>query len=243
MIDFTTEVVAFVAPPQGGASVQATGEVDMMRWVGAWLLAGLGLCTCLPTVAQELRVGITDRLQYLDVVHDGKKVRIQRVQDVQHRLTDSWARTSRPCPPACVQPLRAAPGVDTVAELELLDFLDRPARAGTGLLLDVRAPELYRVETIPGATSLPFTILTSDNPHLDKVLGAMGARRAGVQWTFDDARELLLFCSGPWSDDAAKAIRAILALGYPPGKIKYYRGGLQSWRSLGLTTVVPARTP
>lgn len=213
----------------------------MNRWVGALVILGSCASLCLPAFGQELRIGISERLPYLDVVHEGKKVRIQRIQDAQHRLTDSWARTSRPCPPSCVQPMRPAPGIEPVAELELLDFLDQAGRTGEGLLLDARVPDLHRIETIPGAVNVPYTVLSSDNPHLDKVLTALGARRVGPQWTFEGAKDLLLFCSGPWSDDAAKAIRAILALGYPPNKIRYYRGGLQSWRSLGLTTVVPAR--
>jgi hypothetical protein len=33
----------------------------------------------------------------------------------------------------------------------------------------------------------------------------------------------------------------LLALGYPAHKIKWYRGGMQSWKSLGLTTVFPEK--
>jgi hypothetical protein len=32
-------------------------------------------------------------------------------------------------------------------------------------------------------------------------------------------------------------IRKLIALGYPPELLKYYRGGMQAWRSVGLTTV------
>ncbi len=31
--------------------------------------------------------------------------------------------------------------------------------------------------------------------------------------------------------------KALLNLGYPPHKLKWYRGGMQSWEQLGLTTV------
>jgi hypothetical protein len=33
----------------------------------------------------------------------------------------------------------------------------------------------------------------------------------------------------------------LLALGYPAHKLKWYRGGMQSWKSLGLTTVPAAK--
>ncbi|HAY41475.1 MAG TPA: sulfurtransferase, partial [Gammaproteobacteria bacterium] len=30
---------------------------------------------------------------------------------------------------------------------------------------------------------------------------------------------------------------ALLQIGYPASKLKYYRGGMNSWQSLGLSTV------
>jgi rhodanese-related sulfurtransferase len=33
------------------------------------------------------------------------------------------------------------------------------------------------------------------------------------------------------------AIRALLSLGYPEHKLKYYRSGMNAWHSLGLSTV------
>ncbi len=207
-----------------------------MRWLGWALLlwsAASGIA------AQELKVGISEQRAYLDVQHDGKTVRIQRIQDTSHRLVDSWSKTSRPCPPACVQPMQVSPGVQTVGELELLDFLDRRVRAGQGLLLDNRQPEFFKQETIPSALSVPQAVLKRDNPHLAKVLLALGARRQGERWDFKDAKALVLFCSAVWCDESTKAIRSMLALGYPAEKLNYYRGGLQAWRAVGLTTVVP----
>ena len=34
-------------------------------------------------------------------------------------------------------------------------------------------------------------------------------------------------------------IRALAKLGYPLNRMHYYRGGMQMWQILGLTTVVP----
>jgi rhodanese-related sulfurtransferase len=211
----------------------------MHGWLSLTVVAGaVGLS--LGVGAQELRVAITAQRPYLDVQHEGKLVRIQRIQDTNHRLIDSWSRTSRPCPPACIQPMQIAPGVLSVGELELLDFLDQQVRNGRGVLLDNRLPEFFRLETIPSAINLPFGVLQRDNPQVAKVLEALGARRQGDQWNFQQAKELLMFCSAVWSDDSARAVRALLTLGFPADKLKYYRGGLQAWRLQGLTTVVPA---
>lgn len=38
---------------------------------------------------------------------------------------------------------------------------------------------------------------------------------------------------------APRAINALLALGCPPGKIYYYRGGMQLWQMFGLTVIAP----
>lgn len=215
-----------------------------MRRGSAWAISTvLLLLHGTQAFAQEVRVGIREQLAYVDVVHEGRKVRIQRIQDTQNRLVDNWARTSRPCPPACIQPLVPVPGVQPVAELELLDYLQNRVNAGQGLLLDTRAPELYRLETIPTAVSVPASILRPDHLGLEGVLTALGARREAGRWDFASAAELLLFCNGPWSDDSVRAMTSLVALGYPPHKLKYFRGGLHSWRALGLTTIVPARGP
>jgi rhodanese-related sulfurtransferase len=35
-------------------------------------------------------------------------------------------------------------------------------------------------------------------------------------------------------------IKGLLKIGYPAHKILWYRGGMQDWESLGLTTLKPA---
>lgn len=56
---------------------------------------------------------------------------------------------------------------------------------------------------------------------------------------FSRAKDLLLWCNGPWCDQSPRAIKGLLRVGYPPHKICYYRGGMQMWMLMGLTTVVP----
>jgi rhodanese-related sulfurtransferase len=47
----------------------------------------------------------------------------------------------------------------------------------------------------------------------------------------------VLYCNGIWCGQSPTNIRQLLALGYPAHKLKWYRGGMQSWKALGLTTV------
>ena len=201
------------------------------------LMTGLIMLISLPAAANE--VSITDYLPFVDVNHNGETVRIERIQDQQNKLTNSFAKTSRPCPPFCIHPMKAAPGVETVGELELMDFLKTRVVDENGLLVDSRMPDWHSKGTIPGSVNIPFTILEPGSEHADAILGLLGATRDGDRWSFRESKELMLYCNGPWCDQSPRAIRNLLRLGYPPEKLSYYRAGMQGWQSMGLTVVKP----
>jgi len=52
---------------------------------------------------------------------------------------------------------------------------------------------------------------------------------------------VLIYCNGAWCAQSEQLIKkakfSLIKLGYPKNKIKYYRGGMQSWVTLGLSTV------
>lgn len=147
---------------------------------------------------------------------------------------------SMACPPFCIQPMQAAPGVATVAELELLDFLAGPFKDGRGVLVDARLREWYDAGTIPGAVSMPYPALDAANSFLPDILRALGARQTAGGWNFDTAFDLMVFCNGAWSDMAPRAIEGLIAAGYPAAKLRYYRGGMSAWTALGLSVEEPA---
>jgi rhodanese-related sulfurtransferase len=211
-----------------------------------------------------IEIKITEALPYLDVQYEGKTVRIQRIQNEENVITGGFAKTSRKCPPFCVHSMQVAPGVTTVGELELLSFIQTRVMPGTGLLIDARAPEWYTKGTIPGSVNIPFYVFQKDStdPELKAALDKIGVtprtpgmierlwvaikRLLGMQvnenklnWDFSKAKPLLLWCNGPWCDQSPRAIRSLIALGYPEKKLNYYRGGMQDWLVLGLTVVVP----
>lgn len=209
-------------------------------------LIGFILTAILSTISlatqAEDSVNITANLAYLDVNHNGKKVRIDRVQDTSNRLTNSFAKTSRPCPPFCIHPIKLAPGIETVGELELLDFLRTKVKRGTGVLVDARMPQWFEKGSIPGSINIPFTILSSglDNQHTKKIIQLLGAREdKNGQWNFTRVRALVLFCNGSWCDQSSRAIKSLSQIGYPKEKLFWYRGGMQAWQLLGLTVVTP----
>lgn len=193
--------------------------------------------------ADDVEVKITEKLPYLEIVHEGKTIRIERIQDTANQLNNSFAKTSRPCPPFCIHPIEIAPGVKTVGELELLDFLSKQVRQNSGLLVDARMPDWYEKGTIPGSINIPFTILSAglENPHTSRILKLLGAEEKDGKWNFANARELLLFCNGMWCDQSPRAIKNLLSLGYPAERLLWYRDGMQSWQMLGLTVSVPEK--
>jgi rhodanese-related sulfurtransferase len=215
------------------------------------------------TSAVALNVKITQDLESVPVHHGDEFIKIQRIQDQNNVLTGGFTKTSRKCPPFCIQPLHVAPGVTTVAELELLEFIDKKLEVGRGMLIDARTPAWFQKGTIPGAVNIPFTNFDPDkspqelavalkklnvkkkegNPQsfVDTILGWFSgdAKAANSPWDFSEAQEILLFCNGMWCGQSPTAIKNLLALGYPAEKIYYYRGGMQAWQSLGMTVYKP----
>ena len=49
-----------------------------------------------------------------------------------------------------------------------------------------------------------------------------------------------MFCNGMWCGQSPNNIKNLLKFGYPAHKIKWYRGGMQNWSNLGLSTAKPA---
>lgn len=240
-----------------------------MRTVLASAVAGGALMVATGLMcshALALDVKLTDYLAYVEVEHAGESVRVQRIQDEENLLTDGFAKTSRKCPPFCIQPMSVAPGVDTVGEAEIFRFMDRQHADGTGMIVDARTPSWHAKGTIPGSVNIPFTQFSGndDDPEtiaalekvggvrrgevgwmtrsLEKLLAALGLFDAHMKtdkWDFSEAKELIFWCNGPWCGQSPRAIKALLGHGFPAEKVSYYRGGMQMWKVLGLTVVIP----
>ncbi|MCR8549052.1 rhodanese-like domain-containing protein [Salipiger sp. P9] len=182
-------------------------------------LTGFGLAAVLaaaPAMSQQSRITAND--PGFHVLLNGTEISI--------------TREGAACPPACVQPMQAAPEIATIGELEVLAFLDAVAAKGTGLLVDARLPDGFAAATLPGAVNVPAATLVPGNPYRDDLLAALGVHGGD----FSEAFDLVIFAGGPDSPDAPQALRSLLDAGYPGGKLKYYRGGVQAWTALGLST-------
>ncbi|MCG8427665.1 MAG: rhodanese-like domain-containing protein [Chromatiales bacterium] len=217
----------------------------------------------------ELKVGEGEDLislykgkPYLHVMHDGRSVKVERTQDPDYELRGYFAKTGRKCPPFCLRSMEVDPRVETVGEIEIFDFMEHQMRDGTGLLIDARTPSWHAKGTIPGSINIPFTELTKDAEDLEMIehleffgakpreevgtmtrkleeWGVMDAGHKTENWDFSNCKELVLWCNGPSCGQSPRAIQGLLEAGYPPEKLKYYRGGMQVWQLFGLTTIMP----
>jgi rhodanese-related sulfurtransferase len=201
----------------------------------------------LTTISHAANVNITAEIESVSVQHGKSQVVIKRNQDLNNTINPAFAKTSRQCPPSCIQPASLSIGVETIAELEVLDYLKQQSNGDDSILIiDSRLTDWVAKGTIPGAINIPWTKLDSEQGADSIAIGAilqekLNARNLSGLWDFTTARTLILFCNGIWCGEASNSIMNLLRYGYPAHKIKWYRGGMQSWQSLGLTTVTPVK--
>ncbi len=206
------------------------------------LLAAWAFSLMLVSPSQALDVNITADLEKITVTHNGERVTIMRNQNSDNTVNPAYARTSRNCPPFCIQPVVLAPGVETIGEVEMLDYLQRSSDGDDSILvIDSRTPDWVSKGTIPGSINIPWTKLSvsagADPLMIADILeNRFDAHEQEGLWNFSNAKTLVLFCNGMWCGQSPSNIKSLLTFGYPADRIKWYRGGMQDWEILGLTT-------
>jgi len=181
-------------------------------------------------------VEITEGMPSVTVHSEGKQYTIERESRPNTYLNNTYALTSRPSPPFFVQPFKVTDKVETYGELEVLDFVSK----NKGIFIDARLPNWFYKSAIPSAVNMPFKTFLSDTPERETLLKELGVSyRKNGERDFSNAKTILLYCNGAWCGQSPTAIHALIKIGYPEEKMKYYRGGMQSWQLLGLTTIVP----
>ena len=210
----------------------------------------LPLAALLALAATSLRaaeVNITPDIESVPVMHGDKEFVIMRNQNQKNTVNPAFAKTSRKCPPFCIQPSTLAPGVETIAEIEVLDYLRRMSEGDDSILvIDSRTPDWVAKGTIPGAINIPWTSLNpargADPISIGEILeGQFNAVNLEGLWNYSDAKTLVMFCNGMWCGQSPNNIKNLLTFGYPAHKIKWYRGGMQNWEILGLSTAKPVQ--
>jgi rhodanese-related sulfurtransferase len=207
------------------------------------VIAGLAMSGA--ASAEKLKVGITPKEGSFTVKHNGKNMKIMRDQNQKNTVIPAFAKTSRKCPPFCIQPSTLAPGVETIAEVEMIHYAKKMSDGDKSIIIvDSRTPDWVAKGTIPSAKNIPWTKLNpakgADPISIGEIMEEeFGATQQEGLWDFSNAKTAVMFCNGMWCGQSPNNIKNLLKFGYPAHKIKWYRGGMQDWAILGLTTAKP----
>jgi len=141
-------------------------------------------------------------------------------------------------------PMQIHYDIDTYGELEVLAFIKHMQSDDSMLLVDGRKQSWYDYRTIPGSINIPFHHLKEreafefEFEHAIKILGVdiHVDENEKESFDFNKAKTIVLYCNGPWCTQSVTMIESLLNIGYPAEKIKWYRGGMQTWLATGMTT-------
>lgn len=187
---------------------------------------------------ESKKIMISPGIYSIDVMHKGKKVTIKRKQNRKNVISKYYQPTHR----GKVQPM--APfephAVETIGVLEMIAYLEQlKDKSDSLMIIDSRTKAWVKRGTIPGTVNIPFTEFKSDDRAAEIMEEDFDVLTTGSAFNFSNAKTLVMYCNGIWCGQSPTAIKKLLNFGYPAAKIKYFRGGMQNWESLGLTVVKP----
>jgi rhodanese-related sulfurtransferase len=205
-------------------------------------------------------VGITADLMSVTIKVDNKEIEVKRNQDNDNTVKAAFAKTSRACPPFCIQPMSLGNGIETIGEVEVVNYIRKMAEGDTSIVLvDSRTPEWLIRGTIPGAINVSwlrlvpakgattasivkilathFGVSLAKDTDIDDADEAIVESKAASAFDYSKAKTLVMFCNGMWCGQSAASIKTLVKYGYPTEKLKYFRGGMQTWELLGFSTL------
>ncbi len=140
-----------------------------------------------------------------------------------------------------IQPLVLEKGIKTLAELEVLEFIEKKLKnhPENYILVDSRTTTWFNKGTIPSSVNIPYDELEYDEDfelEYERAYKHLGVKLLkNRKYDFTNAKTALFFCNGSWCAQSPRAIKQLIKIGYPKDKILWYRGGIASWAGLSLT--------
>lgn len=197
------------------------------------------LTVALPSLAEgESRIPMVSKgVPSVQVELDGKTCVIKRNAEKGNMITDVYAPTGQGTP----QPMTIAPGVETLGEIEFIEYMKNAEFDDTILVLDTRTQGWHNKLRIPCTTNVSYKAFGDNRDeaifYLTEMFGVEEKDDGSLDFT--NAKTLVGYCNGYWCGQTPsmfkRAKNSLLNMGYPADKLKYYRGGMQAWTSLGLT--------
>lgn len=201
----------------------------------ALMLTGSNL---LASEGSDKFVPIKSGVKSVEISLNGEKFTIMRNQTAGNKISKLYEATNRGTP----QPMIISEGVETVGEVEFVEFMQKAQYDKNIKIIDSRKPGWFARLRIPGTTNVPFTDFNNLDDATDWLVDEFGVKQNdNGTLDFSNAKTLVLYCNGYWCGQTPGMVKnskhSLLKLGYPASKIKYYRGGMQAWTSLGFTVV------
>jgi rhodanese-related sulfurtransferase len=181
----------------------------------------------------SIKKGMTE----FTVTLNGTTCTIAREQTKGNKIHDAYSTTDRGSP----QSISLGHGIETLGELEFIDYMMKAEKDENIIIVDTRTEGWHRDLRIPCTVNVPYTQLNDDKEiALFTVLDNFGVEENDDETlNFDNAKTIVGYCNGYWCGQTpgmfVRAKYSLINLGYPAAKLKYYRGGMQAWTSLGLS--------
>ncbi len=183
-------------------------------------------------------VMISQGVKSIDMDLNGEKFTIMRNQTIGNKISSLYETTNRGKP----QPIILAEGLETLGELEFIEYMKKAQSDESIVIVDTRGSSWYDKLRIPGAINIPFTNFQTKESAISSMEYDLGIEvdDDGIL-DFTNAKTIVAYCNGYWCGQTPAMLKnvkySLLNMGYPVSKIKYYRGGMQAWTSLGFTVV------
>ena len=186
----------------------------------------------------EKYVAISKGVKSIEMNLNDEKFTLMRNQNRGNKISSLYETTDRGAP----QPMIIAPGVETLGELEFIEYMKKAQTDKNIAVIDSRKPGWFARLRIPGAVNVPYTNFNERDSAIEWMEDEMGVvEKDDGTLDFSNAKTLALYCNGYWCGQTPGMVKnakySLLKMGYPASKIKYYRGGMQAWTSLGFTVV------
>lgn len=183
-------------------------------------------------------VAISKGVKSIEMNLNDEKFTLMRNQTAGNKISALYETTNRGMP----QPISLGKGIETLGEIEFIEYMKKAQNDDSIAIIDSRKPGWFAKLRIPGAVNVPFTNFSEKDTAVEMMEDEMGVvQKEDGTLDFSKAKTVALYCNGYWCGQTpAMVIRAkysLINMGYPAEKIKYYRGGMQAWTSLGFTVV------
>jgi len=201
-------------------------------------IAGIFATGSLAAEEKSSFVPITSGVKSIKIDLNGEKFTLMRNQTAGNKINPLYETTNRGTP----QPMSLAEGLETVGEVEFIELMKQAQTDENIAIIDSRKPGWFEKLRIPGAINVPFTNFDDKEDAISTMEDDMGVvQKEDGTLDFSDAKTLALYCNGYWCGQTPGMVKnatySLINMGYPVEKIKYYRGGMQAWTSLGFTVV------